>query len=113
MKFRNSTTGEIVEITMMDENGIDYSADFIEAGNRSEFSWNDDCEMHEAEDGDIQWWIGICAAHEELNSRLSDLRQEYDPEELHEAIKHAFDVDLEDMPGAVNQAIDEWLELQS
>lgn len=97
--------GQVKGLEMRDENGIDWSADFI--GNTAHGMSHDDEGNYIATEEDYQWWKDMIAAYQEMESVIEQYKEKYGRDEVDEWLQKsaAFDVDLEDQPNSVKQEL--------
>lgn len=107
MKVFIKETQEVKELSIVDENGIDWTGDFINVSVRDEFSFNDDEGYYETDLESYEWWERIIEEHQKLNDRIHELKEEHGYDAVYEVIKDAYEVDLEDQPASVHAALDE------
>lgn len=109
MKIKIVETGEIETLSMMQPgNGCDWSEDFIgnAGGFEKDFVYDHETGIYTAEQETFNWWDKVVSAHRALEERIYDLKQEHGSDAVHEAIGDAGNTDLEDMPAAINAALD-------
>ena len=94
------------------KSGVDYISDFI--GNQGalsdgQFTWNDEKHAFECDQDTFDWWDKVVAEHQALGYRIQELAEEHGAEAVHNAyVEHERShVDLEDLPHAINSALDE------
>jgi hypothetical protein len=107
-------TGAIETLTLIDRrSGCDCFSDFASVG---------DWELEVDEDGDetgryllsqhdYNWWAKVTDATQDMNDRIDDLKEEYPDsyDEIDQLVAEAADGhELEDVPGVVTEALDEW-----
>lgn len=93
-------------LVMLDENGIDWSADFI--GNTSHGMAHDEEGNYIATQEELAWWQDTIAAHLEMQALIRVYNERYGEDEVSSWLEkmHAFDVDLEDQPASVKEALE-------
>ena len=89
---------------------VDCVADFV--GNSGaladgQFVWDDDAGAYRCDRDIYEWWARVISEHEAMEGRIHALREEHGWDAVQDAIGHAADCDLEDIPASVNAALDE------
>ena len=94
MKIFIKETKEIKSLNIVDENGIDWTEDLVEA---SKF-WNDEAEQHEMSEGDYEWWAEYIRNYESDEQEMLDLADERDIDvsEIRDRISTEMNCDMED-----------------
>lgn len=107
MTTRFIVNGQVKGLEMRDENGIDWSADFI--GNTAHGMSSDSEGNYIATEADYQWWKDMIAAYQEMESLIAQYKEKYGSDEVDEWLQevHAFDYDLEDQPKNVKRYLAE------
>jgi len=95
--------GKEKEIEMRDENGIDWSDDFV--GNNSHGIARDDEGRWIVSEDDYNWWASTIAAHEEMTQQIRRYKNEYGNDAVDQQLTRMFNGDLEDWPGDVSRAL--------
>ena len=101
-KMEVLVNGEIKELVAIDENGVDWSENFVAAYERSEFKWTE-IEIDgwtegfwECSQEDFDWWEDVCAKQQQIHSAMGT----YEFQELSDDDKNKFyqlsDYDLGD-----------------
>ncbi len=98
--------GQVKGLEMRDENGIDWSADFI--GNTAHGMSHDDDGNYIATEEDYQWWKDMIAAYQKMESLIEEYKEKFGRDEVDEWLQKsaAFEVDLEDMPKSVKRELE-------
>jgi hypothetical protein len=95
--------GEERRLEMRDKNNIDWSGDFI--GNENHGMKRDEEGRYLATQEEYEWWDKAIAAHQEMNELIDQYKEKYGDEAVHEALRYAFDTDLEMYPKYVKDAL--------
>lgn len=89
--------------------GVEYAQDFIGhtgALRDGQFKWAPEAGAFLCNQCTYEWWQDVCAAHEELENRITNLCQEYGSKAVYEVVDEAADCDLEDQPANIHGALD-------
>lgn len=99
--------GKELVLTMRDDNGIDWSADFI--GNTAHGMEIDEEGRYIASRADYEWWDNMIVAYQDMQAQLKDYQQRYGYDTVEEWLRQsaAWERDLEDQPSSVLQALRE------
>lgn len=98
------------ELSITDSNGLDWTEDFMEIDhlqNTGQFSYDDDLDAWVCNKDEYEWWKDYINDYCGVEERLEEVREIYGCEAVEEAIKDAYCGDAEDIPGAVNMALDD------
>jgi len=71
MKIRIKETGKMKELTIIDENGIEWTQDLITA---SDF-WDENAEEFEMSADEFEWWAEYIADYKEDEKAIADLAE--------------------------------------
>lgn len=61
---------EVKELCVKDCKGFDWTEDFVAAGYRDEFRWNDEMEMYEISEDDYEWWVNVCKKEQIVSNAM-------------------------------------------
>ncbi len=91
-------------------NGIDWAKDFI--GNHGafadgQFAYDSEKDVYLCEKETYDWWEKVFADHEQLESRIEELKEIHGCEAVDKVIQLAGQVDLEGSASAINKELDE------
>lgn len=99
MEIRINETGEVKELNIFDNNGINWIADLL--GNYDHLHYNDDLNMHTMDEDDFEWWQDyICrktAADKKVAEVLASINR-IDRENMIDELSRVSDMDLESEP---------------
>lgn len=97
--------GKVTEVSMIDDNGIDWSQDFV--GNNSHGMVKDDEGRYIVTEDEAEWWQGAIEMHKEMESLIVSYRHKYGSDLVDDVLNrsHAFDGDMETHPFFVMQAL--------
>lgn len=119
MELKIKETGEIKTLTLVDpESGVNWISDFI--GVNSGFGDVDKGLIDQDPDSDhlrlatqktYDWWAEMIMSYEGMEEQIANAREKYGRDEIDEYLQsvHAFDVDLEDTPGSVALALEDYV----
>ena len=98
--------GQTKKLEMRDSNNIDWSQDFI--GGTAHGMGRDGEGNYIATEREYQWWEDMIAAYQEMEEVIEQYKEKYGRDEVDEWLQkyHAFDVDLEDLPGSVKRELE-------
>lgn len=99
--------GQVRELTMIGENGIDSSADFI--GNTAHGMKHDEAGNYIASQEDFEWWENMISEYQKMEATIKTYEEKYGRDEVWKWLEevHAFDYDLEDQPKNVKRYLEE------
>tara|TARA_R110000868_G_scaffold21307_1_gene88513 strand:+ start:1826 stop:2161 length:336 start_codon:yes stop_codon:yes gene_type:complete len=97
--------GTAHNLTMRDDNNIDWSEDFI--GNTAHGMDSDDDGNYIASADDFAWWKDMIANWQAMEEKITEYKEKYGWEEVTTwlEITHAWLGDLEDQPNSVRHAL--------
>jgi tetrahydromethanopterin S-methyltransferase subunit A len=103
-------TLKAAELLILDQNGIDYTQDFI--GNagaliNGKFVYDDELDAYLCDQETFDLWEKVVNDHQELNKRINALKAEHGNEAVDGVIENAGNSDLEDEAALINQELDE------
>ncbi len=115
MRIKIRETGEIQELSIVDNHGIDWTYDFL--GNLGALS---DGQFVEALDSEgwaldyyiadqstYDWWSRVIADQQRLSNRIASLAVEHGIESVNEIIQYEGSVDIEDEAAYIHGLLDE------
>lgn len=102
-----NVNGQVRSLEMRDENGIDWSADFI--GNTSHGMIHDEDGNYIATEEDFQWWKNMIADYQDMQRIVEEYEEKFGREAVEKHLHEysAWEVDLEDQPNSVRFALAE------
>lgn len=95
-------TGETLTLELLDDNGIDWSADFI--GGQIPRSLRNN--MYQTNKETYCWWRDVLAEREVFEKRYRALCQKHGWEKVIDAIGDSMECDVEDQASCGNAALD-------
>lgn len=103
MKMQILVNSQIKELVVIDENGVDWSENFVAACDRSEFEWTE-IEIDgwtegfwECSQEDFEWWEDVCEKQQQINDAMGTHEfKELDEDDKDEFYRLANN-DLDDM----------------
>lgn len=107
-------TGELKELGIYTEDGIDWTNDFI--GNSDGFSetggiiWNEEDDVYEATQDNYEWWENVITAYADAEEKVNDYKAELGDNDLEifiNLLSGNMGCDLEDQPAQMLASIDE------
>lgn len=103
--------GKELTLEMRDENGVDWSGDFI--GNTHHGMESDGDGNYICSQEDYEWWDRVIDDHVSMNEMIDEYKARYGSDEIDNYLQEcsAFDVDIEDQPGSVRTALDAYNDL--
>lgn len=113
MKVLINETNEIKELNYHSDNGVNWVIDFIgnyDALNDGQFTYDEETGVYKADQGTFDWWETVITDQIKTEERIQELKEKYDAEEVDRVVNAAADVDLEDLAGAINKALDDEFE---
>lgn len=116
MKVQISETGKIEYLNITDpKSGCDWTQDLL--GNHGALpEYDDDTDTYLMSQDDFDWWSDLVDRYQEADDRYYEICRELDENERSEfediVSSHCGGVDLETHPDALQQACDEWEQLQ-
>jgi len=108
MQVRIKETGEIAELTIIDpKTGLDWAADIT--GNDDNFGYDEDYDVRVCDQETFDWWANLIRRYQKVDDRYYEIRKGLDDDTaLLEHVSGYIDVDLENYPEALSQALDAW-----
>jgi hypothetical protein len=110
MQVRIKETGIIENLSIVDpQSGVNWATDLV--GNHGfEGFYSSEAEAYdgwETTQENYDWWEALLVSLERAENRKHALIAEHGSQAVHDALDRACDVDLEDMPSAITNALDE------
>lgn len=99
--------GQIRKLEMRDENGVDWSADFI--GNTAHGMDYDEDGNFVTDEEEFRWWEDMIEEYQEMEEKVEEYKEKYGREAVEELLEnvHAWSMDFADVPSSVKRALEE------
>lgn len=107
MNVQIAGTTKLETLSITDRNGINYAADMIGNYGFEGFHYDAENNVYACDQDTFEWWERVLAAHQQVNDRIAELSSVYGSDKVQEIVSAVGDYDLEDLPGAINSALDE------
>lgn len=111
MDILNTTTGEIVTLKLIDPaTGVNIFADYTQAGDDWNMSYNDDMDMLQCDADTIEWWQDTIDEYQKMEDRMYNIKKygsDDDRAKLDEILEDYQYAEFNDRAGHINQALDE------
>ena len=109
MQLFNTTTDQIVFLSITDKNRIDWFADFAQLSHNPDINYNKNEERYEINQVNYDFWAGLTAQYQNMYDLIDELKAENDDirHEMENVIENYRDTDFKDTPSYVIPELEE------
>lgn len=104
-------TGKVETLSFIDpRHNVDCVTDFIGSHGGltdGQFTYDDDQDIYLCDQETYDWWSKVITDHQVMEERIKALCDKYGSGRVYDVVHQVADCDLEDMPAAVDAALDE------